>query len=87
MNTRLDGWANFGPVVTLGIGRLIASISARWGNKWGNMPHRSQPIPADLDFAKPPETMPHVVQRDCRFGLIIGPSLWEPEGRFEPDQV
>lgn len=25
---------------------------ARWGNKWGNMPHRSQPIPADLDFVK-----------------------------------
>jgi hypothetical protein len=26
-----------------------------WGNKWGNMPHRSQPIPADLDLAKPLE--------------------------------
>jgi hypothetical protein len=24
----------------------------RWGNKWGNTPHRSQPIPADLDLAK-----------------------------------
>jgi hypothetical protein len=23
-----------------------------WGNKWGNKPHRVQPIPADLDLAK-----------------------------------
>lgn len=23
-----------------------------WGNEWGNMPHRPQPIPADLDLAK-----------------------------------
>ena len=25
---------------------------ARWGKKWGKNPHRSQPIPADLDLAK-----------------------------------
>jgi hypothetical protein len=25
---------------------------ACWGNKWGNKPHRLQPIPADLDLAK-----------------------------------
>jgi hypothetical protein len=24
----------------------------RWGNEWGNMPHRSQPIPADLNFVE-----------------------------------
>jgi hypothetical protein len=23
-----------------------------WGKKWGKKPHRSQPIPADLDLAK-----------------------------------
>jgi hypothetical protein len=23
-----------------------------WGNKWGNMPHRFQPISADLDPAE-----------------------------------
>jgi hypothetical protein len=23
-----------------------------WGNKWGNMPHRFQPISADLDLAE-----------------------------------
>src|SRR3954468_3839468 len=28
------------------------SIACRWGNKWGNMPHRFQPISADLDFVK-----------------------------------
>ena len=49
--------------------------------KWGKKPHRSQPIPADLDVAKPLGAVPHVVQRDSRLGLIAGPSLWEPEGR------
>lgn len=29
-----------------------ATSIASWGNKWGNMPHRVQPIPADLDLAK-----------------------------------
>lgn len=23
-----------------------------WGNKWGDMPHGFQPIPADLDLLK-----------------------------------
>jgi hypothetical protein len=30
-------------VLVLVLGRL------EWGNKWGNVPHRLQPIPADLD--------------------------------------
>jgi hypothetical protein len=30
-----------------------------WGKKWGKVPHGFQPIPA----------VPHVVQRDSRFGL------------------
>ncbi len=46
-----------------------------WGNKWGNMPHGFQPIPADLDLAKPLETVPHVVHRDAGFGLISGLSV------------
>jgi hypothetical protein len=29
-----------------------AEEALRWGNKWGNMPHRFQPISADLDLAK-----------------------------------
>jgi hypothetical protein len=24
----------------------------RWGKKWGKKPHRSQPIPADLNLPK-----------------------------------
>jgi hypothetical protein len=32
-------------------GLLVAWIFS-WGNKWGNMPHRFQPISADLDSAK-----------------------------------
>jgi hypothetical protein len=28
-------------------------LKASWGNKWGNMPHRFQPVPAGLDL---PET-------------------------------
>src|SRR4051794_2222598 len=31
---------------------MLRSKSVRWGNEWGNMPHRFQPIPADLDFAE-----------------------------------
>jgi hypothetical protein len=32
--------------------RSTSPVTRRWGNKWGNMPHRSQPIPAGLDPAK-----------------------------------
>jgi len=28
------------------------SAEGHWGNRWGNMPHRFQPIPADLDLAE-----------------------------------
>jgi hypothetical protein len=28
------------------------SVEGRWGNKWVNMPHRFQPISADLDLAE-----------------------------------
>jgi hypothetical protein len=49
------------------------------------MGQRAPQIPADLHVSsiprKPLETVPHVVQPISRFGLIIGPSLWEPEGR------
>ena len=29
-----------------------ATLDLGWRNKWGNMPDRFQPIPADLDLAK-----------------------------------
>jgi hypothetical protein len=29
-----------------------AGAAIPWGNKWGNMPHRFQPISADLDLAE-----------------------------------
>jgi hypothetical protein len=34
------------------LGVLLATLDGRWGKKWGKVPHRSQPIPADLDFAE-----------------------------------
>lgn len=31
---------------------LTARPQTSWGKKWGKVPHRSQPIPADLDLAQ-----------------------------------
>ena len=39
---------------------------ASWGNKWGNMPHRSQPHSI---WQKPLETAPHVAQPIHGLGL------------------
>jgi hypothetical protein len=44
----------------------------------GKNPYRSQPISISQ---KPLETVPHVVQREARFKLISGLSLWEPDGQ------
>ena len=33
-------------------GDRIAFQVTPWGNNWGNMPHRFQPISADLDLAE-----------------------------------
>jgi hypothetical protein len=32
--------------------RMAGQGLASWGKKWGKKPHRSQPIPADLELAK-----------------------------------
>lgn len=40
-----------------------------WGNRWGIKPHRSQPIPADLDLIKPPWSAPRSAQPSQRVAL------------------
>lgn len=44
------------PLADLATRKQIDTLSLElrpWGNKWGDMPHRFQPIPAGLD---PPQT-------------------------------
>ena len=59
-------------------------VASCWGKKWGKNPHRSQPIPADLDLAKTALDRAPRSPADSRFGLIIGPSYRNPKVNSGP---
>lgn len=67
-------------VIRFGADCLRGSAAER--DRWGNKPHRSQPIAAELDFAKTALERAHSAQQDCRFVLITHdcPGC-KPEGR------
>jgi hypothetical protein len=58
--------------------RVDGALRRSLGQECGKKPHRSQPISISR---KPIDTVPHIAQRGQGFGLVIGPSLWEPDGR------
>lgn len=49
---------------------------------WDKMPTDSSRSPRSSISRIRLETVSDVVQPDLRFGLIVGPPLWEPEGRM-----